>query len=255
MSSMPISRRHGRGFTLVEMLAVAPLVILVIGGIIGLMLALISDAVVSAERNNMTSSIQNSLDMMERDVKLATTISTNSGTLPSPQGKDNGTAPFDSVDSLVLIQYATTANPYDSTRNLVYQANPAAYCGTAQQLFNPTVQTKIIYFRASDGSLYRRTIVPNPSTCGNVKPWQKNSCATVGSLCVVKDTKLSEGISAMTLEYFTPSRPTIASSVAESTADRTTTTNSVRVTLELTRSVAGTSVKANGAMRAAKANN
>lgn len=262
-STRTSSRKHSAGFTLIEMLVVAPLVILVIGGVVGLMIALVSDTVISAKRNNLTATIHSSLDAIEKDIKIATSINASSGNLPSPQGFNDTTNPFNSSGSgndaaIILTQYATSANPYESERNLIYYDNPPASaqnptrCNTSQATLNPALTVKVIYF-VKGTSLYRRTIVPdvannNPITCSNIRPWQKNSCTTAGTgICATKDTKLADNVSKFTLEYLNPTET--------STSAATTETTGVRVTLELTGNTAGTSVKTSGVMRASKTNN
>jgi len=232
------------------MLVIAPIVILLIGGFIAFIMTIVGDTLVANERNTMTWQIQTSLDQIENDVRLATSINGNTGPMPNPQGSNNGTAAFDSSNSLILTQFATTQNPYNSARSLIYLANPASACSTSSKYVNPTLNIQIIYF-ISGGTLYRRVSYPPVvagATCGDETPWQINSCATIGSSpCIAKDQVMLKD-ATMVLQYYTnPSTTPSGTATANSTT-------SARATLTATRTVAGASVSNSGVIRATRLN-
>ena len=68
------------GFTLVEMLVVAPIVILVVGGIVALLIALVGDVLIARERNSMAYNTQDALNLIEQDVRLSSNIQATTGT-------------------------------------------------------------------------------------------------------------------------------------------------------------------------------
>lgn len=248
MYSTNTNHRQTSGFTLVEMLVIAPIVILFIGGVVAFIISLVGDTLVSSERNTMTWQIQSSLDQIESDVRLATSINSTSGTMPSPQGNGGGTTAFSGTSALILTQLATTKNPYDTSRSLIYLANPASACGTNAEYINPALTIQVIYF-ISGGTLYRRVSYPLPTaaTCGSVTPWQINSCSAIGaSPCLAKDQALVPNVT-MGLEYFTGSTST-------ATTATPSVTTSTRVTLTVNRTIAGSNLSSSGVMSATRLN-
>ncbi len=249
MSYTSTSRRSTPGFTIVEMLVIAPIAMLLIAGIIAFITTIVGDTLISSERNTMTWQIQSSLDQIENDVRLSTSINATSGTMPSPQGNGGGTAAFTSDSAIILTQFATTQNPYNTARTLIYLANPSSACNTNIQYTNPTLSVQVIYF-ISGGALYRRTSypLPIPATCGGATPWQTNSCAAIGtSPCIAKD-QLMLTDATMALQYYTD-----PSTTANATA-ATNLTSTLRVTLSATRTIAGSSISNSGVMRATRLN-
>lgn len=241
------SNRNTAGFTLIEMLVIAPLVLLLIGGIVALMVSLLGDVHISTERNRSIADLQGALDSIERDVTIGFSLNQTSGTLPDKQGVNDGTGAFTKDSALIIAQRATIKNPYASDRALAYLTAPAA-CGSTNQYLNTIVTAQIIYF-VKDSALYRRTSIPLAhaganSVCGpgatTTSVWQKNSCAVIGSAahCLSKDEKLVEGVTSFVLQYDNPATPT-----------------SVRVTLSVSNSVAGASYTNNGSIRADTTNN
>jgi type II secretory pathway pseudopilin PulG len=60
-----------KGFTLVEVLVVIPIVILVIATIVGAMTLLSGDALVANQRIRLTESVQSALSAIEQDVRMS----------------------------------------------------------------------------------------------------------------------------------------------------------------------------------------
>lgn len=246
-----VNYRQTAGFTLVEMLIVAPLVLLFIGGIIALMLSLVGDVTVASERNKTVATIQSALDTIERDITIGFALNQTTGTLPNRQGVSSGTGAFGRNSStLIVAQYATIANPYDADRILAFVKNSPNPCNTAITYLNTIVTTQIIYF-VQNSTLYRRVTVPLAyaganAVCGNGAAdgtvWQKNSCAAINEdvHCVSRDEKLLEGVSAINIQYYdyVDTEPTTA-----------------RISLTASRSIAGTSFTSSGAIRASVINN
>lgn len=107
----PISRVK-KGFTLIELVVVAPLIILLIGG----MVAVTVQATTSALRANARAVLQNdilgALDMIEQDIRLSQSISAQyAGPNTSRLDMDN---------------FATNVNPMDPNRKLIRKSDCAA---------------------------------------------------------------------------------------------------------------------------------
>lgn len=245
------SKHRTRGFTLVEMLVIAPIIILAIGIIIALMVNLIGDVLQTREQTAMTYSVQSALDQIEEDVRMAITIRSTSGTMPIGYGSDlsnaNGTAAFTSNNSIIMMFHATDSRPSDPNRKLVHLNDPNP-CGVVQNAFNPTQTYQVIYYQ-SGSALYRRTILTRYTSplAACATPWQQDSCHRDN--CTYKDAKVLDNIKNLSISYYRGTDLTTYSSADDAT------TTTVRVSVETERSTAGRTVVATGAMRATKINN
>lgn len=249
------ANRPQSGFTLIEVLLVAPIIILAVMIVVGLMVVMTGDVIISRQRVAFAYSNQTALDQIEQDIRTGTQALATSGSLPSPQGSDagfTGTAAFANPGSYLVIEAnATTANPIDSTRQLVFYASQPYACGSANESNNSTMRVKIIYY--VDGTtLRRRTIVPSytsSSVCQT--PWQRNSCkngSTAASICQGYDDTVASNVSAFTVSYY----PNSSSTTSVPSPDNTTGT----VVVSLTQSglAAGGTVSYTGTMRASLLN-
>lgn len=203
-------RRHSQaGFTLVEMLVVAPIVILVIGGLIAAIVAMTGDVLANRNANLLAYDIQDALDRIESDVRLSGGfLSTNNFAPQSKQGLNNTTTKFTSPNALILNSYATTANPADSTRNIVHKQGINA-CDPSSEMLNDPLMFNIVYFVDSGNTLWRRIVMPKDyfDTTSKVcsKPWQLPSCSLIDNsdkYCQSQDSKLVDGVTNFELKYY-----------------------------------------------------
>lgn len=256
--------RRSPGFTLIEMLIIAPIVIIAISGFIALMVSMVSDVLVSRDQNTMAYETQGALDRIEQDTRLATQFLTTTGTLPSPQGSNNnftGTTAFTNTsNTLILNTLATDDNPANTTRRLVYYAGQPNACGTLQT-YNKVFQAQVVYF-IKDSSLWRRTLVPNfnfnatpnsETLCqtSSTGVWQQNSCSPgyTASRCQTNDVELMKGIANLTVNYYTT--PGSTADIGASNAEAATT---LAATITGQKTTAGRDVSTTGTMRASKLN-
>lgn len=248
---MQRTKQTNSGFTLVEVLVIAPVTMVVLATFVYIMSTLVGEVLIQRERNMMTYSLQDTTDKMENDIKLAVEFPAATGTLTSPQGLDGGTAPFTSDKALILTTLGTTKRPPDTARELSFSTNPdPTACGTLLQYRNTIVRVTVIYF-LDGGKLWRRTIVPsNPAPCAGLEPWQQNSCpiGKSGSICRTTDTLIADAISAMTLSY----TATPGGTPVSTTANSTTTVATVRLTSS--KRVAGREFSVTNAVTAMKLN-
>jgi type II secretory pathway pseudopilin PulG len=256
---LPSLRNAARGFTLIELLVVAPIAIIVIATLISLMVALVGDVAVSRERSVSTYDVQDALDRIEQDARIATTYMPSFSLFVSPQGENDATAAFTSASGdLIMSQYATTANPYDVNRKVVYYADQPYAC-TGTYTLNRPMTNRVIYFTKVTGgvtSLWRRVIVPDGSTsdtgttklCDN--PWQRNSCSdafAATSPCQTRDEKMLDYVSSFAITYYNQAGGTLTAAQARDAA-------SIKVSLTQTKSISGESVATNGVARASHIN-
>ncbi len=258
------------GFTIVEMLVIAPIVILTIGAFITVIVSMTGEVLSTRSSNVLAYDIQNALNRIEEDIRASTTyLAANSITpLVSPQGYDNAIADFANVDDsvtpkgnmLILKTFVTTGNPLSPTSGPVYLANQPNACGSTQNQNTPMMMN-IVYF-VKNNALWRRSIMPaDYLTAGCSTPWQQPSCTTVpaSGFCKAQDVKLIDGIDAsnFTVEYFDKASDTVANGVASNTAktiternDTLKPTTTVGVSINVTKTAAGREISQSGTIRA-----
>lgn len=249
-----------KGFTLVEIAVVAPVVILVIGTFIYAIITMTGDVMAGRAANVLAYNIQDALNRIEADFKISGGYSgTNSFTVQSPQGSDNINASFLTTITtgqrdnkpLIIKSYATNKNPLAADRNIIYKRGTLADCSNSTLVAqNEILMIDIVYFVDASGTLWRRILVPlgyNDGGCVTsqttlAEPWQQPSCYNYSSnrdYCKTNDEKLVDGLDA--------------TNGFQVTYDSTN-TNKITVTIKATSTVAGRSITKSGTISAISAN-
>lgn len=277
------------GFTLVEMLVVAPIVILLISGFIALIVNVTGEVLASRASNVLSYNVQDALNRIERDVKMSSAfLAVNDIDISTTKQGYGGTVStgstvnFTNVDktsssgspaSLILRAAATTRNPLNasvSDNDLVYLAGSPNACTTyATYSSNTPMFTNIVYF-VQDNALWRRTIMPvnynNPSVrCGDA-PWQVPSCiegyTSALTFCQTNDEKIIVGVSStnFVMQYFANSSTTTSDTASVNSGSTDATRNaalantpSVNVTITANQTVAGRDISRTASMRVTRA--
>lgn len=250
---LPKTTSSQAGFTLIEMLVIAPLVILVITGFIGIMISLTGDVMVSSSRSKLAFDTQAALDRIEQDVRITAQFVSTTGSLPSPEGRDNATQAFSvSANTLVLQTYLTTNDPGNprQARNLVYtKRNSTDPCDAANKIYNRPSTGYVIYFTANN-SLWRRTVPAPEQRCDT--PWQRNSCTEnfVGQgVCSLRDEKILEDVASVSFAT------TYLTNADTATPTNPSTANTLQLTFTTQKRIAGTTLSHQASLRATKINN
>jgi type II secretory pathway pseudopilin PulG len=280
MSNYNHRLKNTHGFTLVEVLVVIPIVILVIGVFIGMIVSMTGDVLATRSSNVMAFDIQDTLNRIEQDVRSSGSFlaTNNISPLSSPQGRYDDTSSFHNIyadtnisPALILNIYATTSNPSSSNIGLVYSYGRPNVCDSLQVNHNSKVMMNVVYF-VKDGALWRRTIAPsnyNTMSCVNGSldlPWQQPSCAPgqTGTMCVTEDIKLVDGVAVdgFVVNYYSDpgsSTPNADAVDASKTDDERfaamQTTNTISVTINGAKIVAGRDISQSGTVRASSPNN
>lgn len=271
-----LSPTFRRGFTVVELLVIAPIVILTIGAFITVIVNMTGEVLATRTSSVLAYDIQDSLGRIEQDIKLSTTfLEASNITLTSPQGYDNGTVGFSNVDvtkgnMLILNTLATTGNPLISTSGLIYLTNQPNACASAQVSQNKPMTMNIIYFvtggtTTNDGTLWRRTLAQSDYlTAGCNAPWQQPSCApgqSITGFCKTQDVRLVDNIrlSDFVVQYFTTADGSTPNSVASDTsataaarASALQSATTVGVSINVSKTAAGRDIAQSGSLRATK---
>lgn len=257
-----LTNKFQKGFTLVEILIIAPVVIIVISGFVALMITIVGDVLTSRDQSNMSYEIQDGLDRIEQDIRLTTQFLVTTGTQVAPQGSDSsftGTAAFTSTSSLIMGGLTTDKNPADTTRKLIFYAKQPNDCGGGQEVYNRVFQSKIIYF-IKNGALWRRTVLPDYNTSATVNdntvctaPWQQNSCSPGYSLatrCQTNDVEITKNVKTFTVKYLSSAGSTVDLGAAQALN-----ANAIEVTINGEKTTAGRTVATSGTIRGTKLNN
>ena len=264
--------RKTSGFTLVEMLVVAPIAILIITGFIAVMINMVGSVLVSQEQSRIAYDTEQALSQMEVDIHTSPAFLSTTGLVNSPQGSNDSTGAWSSTANgpLVLSTYATTVNPINANGsilgdNSLFYTNQPYGCDDSNHIYNPTYKVYTIYF-IKNNNLYRRVIFPNVASTGKpptvayqggdicdedsdgLGPWQQNSCTNgTGGYCATKDDLVAPNITAMQLTYY----PDAGS--ATPTSDQTSATT-VNISLTGSSSASGQSFSYTGVLRTSRAN-
>lgn len=216
-----MKRQLEKGFTLIEMLVVAPIVILAIGAFLTVIISMTGEVISSRASNTLTFDIQDALNRIEEDVKLSSgflaetdTNLTGPGgnTLQAGQGLNDSTAPFRNIsggsNALILNMIATNGNPQSTTSAYVYLLNQPDPCATPQA--NIPLTYNVVYF-VEDSTLWRRVIMPqdynNTTTTVCAVPWQRPSCnpdfivSPGNAFCATEDIRLVDGVTSFSTQY------------------------------------------------------
>lgn len=254
------------GFTLVEVMIIAPILILTIGGFVYTLSTIVADTLAVRDTNAMVYDTQGALDRIEQDARLSVQFLSTSGPLPSPQGSDGnftGTAAFTSSSSfngganaLIMSTLSTNLNPLDPTRQAVYFANQPNPCDVTQ-IYNAKLLTTVMYY-INNGSLYRRTYVPTWTTTAGANqvcnaPWQQNSCSpgyTNVAQCQTSDAKIMDNVTSLSTAYYS----TPSGSGGDLGAAAANTASTIEVTLASSKTAAGQPINNTASVRATKLN-
>ena len=244
-----------QGFTLIEILVIAPIVLLAIGGFIALMVAMVGDVMVTRDNNTMIYEAQDALRRIESDVRLSTSFLTTTGTLITPQGSNSGTAAFTNAsNTLILNSLVTDQSPVNPNREIVYYKDQPNACG-ATKIFNNILYAKVIYF-ISNGSLWRRTAIApfntNATTDSQtvcIAPWQQDSCAPgyASSRCKTNDVEVMDNVTALNVEYYDAANGTLDAASANTAV-------TIKVTVVGQKITAGKTIDVSRSLRATRLN-
>jgi hypothetical protein len=251
-----------RGFTLVEVLIIAPIVILAVSGFVALMISMTADVLLTRDQNNMTYETQDALDLIEQDTRLSTQFLVTTKALPSPQGSNDnftGTAAFTNANStLIMGALATDKNPADPERQMVVYAGQPNPCGTLQA-YNRPFLSKVVYF-LKDGSLWRRVVLPDYNTSSTLNdstvcsaPWQRNTCSPGyggSTRCQTNDSEIMQNVDTFDIKYY--DSPKSTTPLGSGNATNATT---IGVTLSGKKTTVGREITSSGSLRATKLNN
>jgi type II secretory pathway pseudopilin PulG len=194
-----------KGFTLVELLVIAPVVMITIVIAISFLFNLYGQLIQQGAKLNLQSDAQTILFGLQDDLSFASDFSTvKDSSLTDTYAPSGGWAYNSTPPTLIIQSPASTANHRDPNRTAVYinqvGCTPGVPLETMQE--NPLAYNNIIYF-ASGSNLYKRILSPptTTSTCGT--SYLKQTCpATNTTTTCQKDILLSNNLASLTMTYY-----------------------------------------------------
>ena len=137
------------GFTLIEMLVVAPIVILTIGAFLTVIISMTGEVLASRASTNLSYNVQDALNRIEQDVKISNGYLATNNVMGTNQGYNDDTTAFTNIGgasgtSLILNVVGTTINPVSANSAYVYLKNKPNSCAAPQN--NIPFSYNIVYF-------------------------------------------------------------------------------------------------------------
>jgi type II secretory pathway pseudopilin PulG len=267
---MPRHNTYHRGFTLVEMVIIAPIMLIMITVFIGLLVTITGEVLIARTSNSMAYDTQAGLNMIEEDIRLSGSfLAENNITISTPQGPTDTTGKFANIKNatpagtaLILNAIATSGGANQSTREPVWLKDSPNSCTSADKTQNQVMTYNIVYYIKSDNTLWRRVVIPaGYATKGCTTPRQVPTC-TLGrteAICKSEDTLVLSNVSGFSINYFTSAGETSAlpsaSSATATAAVRQmelASATTVKIDLATTKPVAGQDITYSSTLRATR---
>lgn len=237
-----------KGFTLVEVAVIAPMMILIALAIVAVLVTLVSSTVAPNAKALLMQQQEKAFDTIENDINNSSTLlSTLPANFSDSVASDYATPPAN-TEILRVQGYDQIQNPGDTSGTKVIPAfKDTAVCSNITDLSASNIVPVVIIYFVKDNILYRRTLIEDTpsSTCGT-KLAKETGCAQASC---TKDTQLVQGdtILIFDIEYY-------------STTTGTTTTTpalakSAKITIKSALNAGGDSIEYAASIRAARLNN
>lgn len=249
---MLIKKYNQRGFTLVEVAVIAPVMILIALSIVAILIALVSSTVGPNARSILIQQGQKSFDSIESDVN------NSSGLLPTLPANftDNAAGDYSSPPSgttvLRIQTYDQIQNPNDSSGTKVIPAfKDTSPCSNTTVLDSNNIVPIVVIYFVKNNTLYRRTLTdtttPTPTTCGT-KLAKSTGCGD----CTSEDIALlrADSVTKFEVTYYDS---VVLDSNPNSVASASS--KSAKITIESSLEAGGDTIKYTANLRAARLNN
>lgn len=259
------------GFTLVEMVIVAPIVILVIVIFVGAIVNMTGEIMSDSGSSALTDDIQVALNKIQSDVSSSDGfLSKNNITLTSPQGYNNDTTDFSNVGSngtiLILNSHATSSSQSDLNQTVINLQNQPNACDSSRVNENSPLMMNIVYF-VKDNTLWRRVIMKSDYlTVGCSSPYEQPSCqpGMSGTMCKKQDERLVDNIQSdgFNISYYLSSDQSTTNTTGSDSSQTDSvrqsallSSNTIKVSLTSKTKIAGKDVTKTSTIMATNKNN
>lgn len=237
-----------KGFTLIEVLVIAPVVLVTIVIALSFLFSLYGQLIQQGAKLNLQSDAQTILFGLQDDLSFATEFSATKDTsLTDAYAPPGGWTYNSNPKTLIVLSPATTANHRNPNRLPVYinqlGCTPSVSLETMQE--NPLAYNNIIYF-VNGTNLYKRILSPptTTNTCGTSYLKQTCPAANATATCQ-KDILLSNNLSSFSITYYDSTNAVVTN---PSAADK------VKIDIELSVQAFAETVTANSSLTMRKFN-
>jgi hypothetical protein len=192
--------KHQAGFTLVELLVIAPVLMITIVYMMSFLFSQYGQLVQQGSQLDLQAEAQNITFSMQDDIFFATSFEKAMGSNLQDDFQPSGGWKYNtSPPTLILSTTALTKSRRDTDRAPVY-INTLGCTPDETLKQNDVLYNNTIYF-TSGTNLYKRTITApaSLSTCGT--SYEKQSCPTATSTCVA-DKLLTDKLNSFTVTYY-----------------------------------------------------
>ena len=244
-----MSINNQRGFTLVEIAVIAPMMILIALAIVAVLVTLVSSTVAPNAKGLLMQQQERAFDAIENDINNSSAlISSLPANFSDSVASDYASPPTGTI--VLRIQgYDQIQNPNDTTGTKVIPAfKDTAACSNITDLNATNIAPVVVIYFVRNNTLYRRTLIEDvaSSTCGT-KLAKETGCSS-GSC--TPDIQLVQGdsIKTFSVTYYT----TITGNV---TTSDPTAAKSAKITITSTLDAGGDTIEYTANIRAARLNN
>ena len=191
------------GFTILEVLIALPIASMLSILVASTMFNQYGELLQGAARSRLRMEGEILLLSLEDELLFTTDFATGKSTDLTDANAPSGGWTYNTTptDTLIVYETALTADRRDPDREFVYKK-----AGNCSSSYNIAINN-LIYFTKPNTidnyrTLYRRTLVPQYTTCGVNYKTQTCPAGSVASPCVGEDAKLSDKVVDFQVEYF-----------------------------------------------------
>ena len=243
-----LSTNKQRGFTLIEIAIIAPLMILVAISIVAVLIGLVSATVGPNARSIQMQQEEKAFDIIEGDINNSTGFLS---TLPAnftDANSSNYANPPSGTTVLRIATFDQITNPNDSSGTKVVPAfKGGSPCNNTTDLGASNITPIVAIYFVRDNTLFRRTLTDNtnPATCGT-----KLAKQTCQSGCASDDLQLviGDSVSEFGVTYYT-------GITGNTTTTDPTAAQSAQIRITSSINAGGDSFSYTATLRAARMNN
>ncbi len=243
------STKKQRGFTLVEVAVVTPVMILVAISIVAILITLVSSTVRPNAKSILMQQQEKALDSIESDVNNSSALLSTLPSNFSDSNSNNYSSPPSGTTVLRIQTYDQIVNPNDSSGTKVIPAfKDTAACSNVTNLNAVNILPIVTIYYVRNETLYRRTLIDNtspaPAICG--AKLAKQTCLT----CTSEDLVLirADKLSSFTVTYYTGINNDIVTT-------NTTLARSATISITASLEAGGDTVENTTSLRVARLNN
>lgn len=251
---MLIKKNNQKGFTIIEVAVVVPIISLIVISLLGAIMIVINSIVVQNTRNALVQETKSVFTQIENDVSYSTTFlpstlpanfnqeSPISGDTYKTYGTLKGGSSSFNLNTLFLQGYDQVKNPNDTSGTSTIPAvKSSPPCNGLLDINSSNSLPIAVAYYVDNGILYRRVAPDNTGVTTCDTPLIRKTCS--GVTCTPKTTALLGGITQFKVDYYQLSTDTTAMDAYTASPSPTIDqANCIQVTISTEKKVAGETI-------------